>query len=81
LSIQPLDKLKPLTQSLGIEVGLIATQPTQAQAAADMFIDAGIQAILNFSPIKLRRPEHCLMENVDFTVRLDNLAYHLSRVG
>lgn len=79
LSIQPLDKLKPLTQSLGIEVGLIATQPIQAQAAADMFIDAGIKAILNFSPIKLRQPERCLMENVDFTVSLDNLAYHLNK--
>jgi len=81
LIIQPVDKLEPLTASLGIEVGVIATQPSQAQAVADRFVDVGIKAVLNFSPIKLRRPEHCLMENVDFTVRLDNLAYHLSRVG
>jgi len=81
LIIQPVDKLEPLTASLGIEVGVIATQPSQAQAVADRFVDVGIKAVLNFSPIKLRRPEHCLMENVDFTVRLDNLAYHLSKVG
>ena len=80
LIIQPMNKLKSLTQSLGIEVGVIATQPTQAQAVADMFIDVGIKAILNFSPIKLRQPERCLMENVDFTVSLDNLAYHLNKV-
>ena len=65
---------------MGIEVGVIATQPTQAQVVADMFVDVGIKAILNFSPIKLRQPEHCLMENVDFTVSLDNLAYHLNKV-
>jgi len=81
LIIQPVDKLELLTASLGIEVGVIATQPSHAQAVADRFVDVGIKAVLNFSPIKLRRPEHCLMENVDFTVRLDNLAYHLSKVG
>lgn len=79
LIIQAMDQLAPLTQSLGIEVGVIATAPSQAQAVADMFVKAGIKAILNFSPIKLRQPEHCLMENVDFSVRLDNLAYHLSQ--
>ena len=52
----------------------------QAQVVADMFIDVGIRAILNFSPFKLRQPENCLMENVDFTVSLDNLAYHLNKV-
>jgi redox-sensing transcriptional repressor len=81
LIIQSLDKLEPLTPSLGIEVGVIATQPSQAQTVADRFVDVGIKAILNFSPIKLRQPERCLMENVDFSVRLDNLAYHLSKVG
>ena len=76
LIIQAVDHLAPLTESLGIEVGVIATASAQAQAVTDMFVDAGIKAILNFSPIKLRQPENCLMENVDFSVRLDNLAYH-----
>lgn len=79
LTVQPLDELKTLTRSLGIEVGVIATQPSKAQAAAELFIEAGIRAILNFSPIQLRQPERCLMENVDFTVHLDNLAYHLNK--
>ena len=79
LTIQPLDKLKSLALTLGIEIGVIAAHPPQAQAAADLFIEAGIKAILNFSPIQLRQPEHCLMENVDFSVHLDNLAYYLNK--
>ena len=79
LTIQSLDKLKSVTLTLGIEIGVIAAHPSQAQAAADLFIEAGIKAILNFSPIQLRQPEHCLMENVDFSVHLDNLAYHLNK--
>ena len=79
LTIQPLDKLKSMTRDLGIEIGVITAPPSQAQAVADLFIEAGIKAILNFSPIQLRQPELCLMENVDFTVNLDNLAYHLNK--
>jgi redox-sensing transcriptional repressor len=80
LIIQSVENLKTLTQDLGIEVGVIATQPSQAQAAADMLIETGIKAILNFSPVQLRQPKGCLLENVDFSVKLDDLAYHLSKV-
>jgi redox-sensing transcriptional repressor len=81
LIIQPVSEIKPLTQSLGIEVGVIATHSSGAQEIANLFIDAGIRAVLNFSPFQVRQPEHCLVENVDFTVTLDNLAYYLSKVS
>ena len=80
LIIQSVEKLKPLTQELGIEVGVIAAQPSQAQGAADILLKAGIKAIINFSPVQLRQPEGCLLENVDFSVKVDDLAYHLSKV-
>jgi redox-sensing transcriptional repressor len=47
---------------------------------ADNLLEAGIKAIINFSPVQLRQPEGCLLENVDFSVKLDDLAYHLSKV-
>jgi redox-sensing transcriptional repressor len=80
LIIQSPEKLKPLIQELGIELGVIATQPSQAQSVADNLLEAGIKAIINFSPVQLRQPEGCLLENVDFSVKLDDLAYHLSKV-
>ncbi|UCF56558.1 MAG: redox-sensing transcriptional repressor Rex [Deltaproteobacteria bacterium] len=80
LIIQSVQNIKPLTQELGIELGVITTPPAQAQAAADILINAGIKAILNFSPVQVRQPEGCLLENVDFTVKIDDLAYHLSKI-
>ena len=77
LVIQPMSMLGPLTVSLEIEVGLIATPPSKAQNTADRLVEAGVKAILNFSPIQLRQPANILVENVDFTVSLDNLAYFL----
>lgn len=81
LTIQPIDKIKPLTKELGIEIGVITTSPLQAQTVADLFFEAGIMAILNFSPIHLRKPDCCLVQNVDFTLNLDHLAYQLSKGG
>ena len=80
LIIKPVKNLKELAQELGIEIGVITTPASRAQRVADMLMDAGIKAILNFSPIQVRKPECCLVQNVDFTVNLDNLAFYLSKV-
>jgi redox-sensing transcriptional repressor len=79
LVIQAVESIEAASQELGIEIGVITTPPEQAQNAADRLIKAGINAILNFSPIQVRQPVGCLVENVDFSVRLDDLAYHLSK--
>ena len=79
LIIQSVKDLEPLVKELGIELGVITTPASQAQGVADLLIKAGIKAILNFSPIQVRQPKGCLVENVDFSVALDDLAYHLSK--
>ncbi|MBW1887008.1 MAG: redox-sensing transcriptional repressor Rex [Deltaproteobacteria bacterium] len=81
LLIQPVIKVKELTQELRIEIGVITTPSSRAQGVADMLIEAGIKVILNFSPIQVRKPECCLVQNVDFTVNLDNLAFYLKKVN
>lgn len=81
LIIRSVTDIERLIQELGIEVGVITTPPSQARGVADMLVEVGIRAILNFAPIQVRQTEHCLVVNVDFTVNLDNLAYHLSKIG
>jgi redox-sensing transcriptional repressor len=79
LIVQPLGELVETAERLKIELGVITAGPREAQLISDMFAEAGVKAILNFSTIQLRQPECCLVENIDFTVHLDNLAYHLSK--
>ena len=81
LVIQPLSMIKQATKELRIEIGVITTDAMEAQRIADLFFEAGIMAVLNFSPVHLRKPECCLVENVDFTLNLDHLAYELNRIG
>ncbi|MFP3867450.1 MAG: redox-sensing transcriptional repressor Rex [Desulfobacteraceae bacterium] len=76
--IYHIDEMGRLIPEQEVEIGVIATPANQAQNAARRLIDAGVKAILNFAPIQIQVPEGFIIENVDFTVKLDNLAYHLT---
>ena len=76
--IHHVDDLDQVVKEAGAELGVIATPAGKAQQVAQRLIQAGVKAILNFAPIQLQVPEGMAVENVDFTVKLDNLAYNLT---
>jgi len=76
--IHHMDEMEKVVREKGVEIGVVATQAAKAQMAAMRLIAAGVKAVLNFAPIQLQVPEGMAVENVDFTVKLDNLAYNLT---
>ena len=50
-----------------------------AQNVVNTVVEAGIRAILNFSPGTLRVPEHVKLKSVDLTVSLEGLSFYLAR--
>jgi redox-sensing transcriptional repressor len=77
LVIKDIRNLKQTVKELNIEIGVIATPPSVAQGIADIFLASRVNAILNFSPTQIHVPETCLVENIDFTIKLDILTYKL----
>jgi redox-sensing transcriptional repressor len=73
-----IDRLQEVAKERKIEIGLIATPPTEAQHVADLLVKAGVRGILNFAPVQITVPEGYLVKDVFFTTVLDNLAYLLS---
>jgi redox-sensing transcriptional repressor len=41
-------------------------------------VEAGIQAILNFSPLILQVPTHVVVNNVNLAIELENLTYFIT---
>jgi len=80
LVIEPVSGLEQRVRELRIQIGVITTPPDSAQRVADQLMDFGLRGILNFSPTQVKVPEGCIVENVDFAVRFENLAYYLSKV-
>ena len=80
LIIEPVGKIREIVAQLDIEIGLVTTPPQMAQRVSNILFDSGVKAILNFAPIHIRAPECCIVENVDFSVKLEHLAYHIERL-
>ncbi len=80
LRIQHPRELKEAARKKDIRIGVIATPGPEAQAVANQLIEAGINAILNFSRTQIHSPENCMVENIDFTIRLDILTYRLKNL-
>ena len=78
LVIEHVERFEDLVKERDVEIGIIAVPPANAQSVANQLILAGINGILNFSPIQIQVPDCCRVENVDFSIKLDNLAYHIS---
>ena len=78
LVVQSIDVLAEESQKAGVEIGVISTPATKAQEVANRLVEANVRAILNFAPVHIQAPQGFCVENVDFTVKLDNLAYHLT---
>jgi redox-sensing transcriptional repressor len=77
LKVKDIRELNETVEELNIEIGVITTPTSAAQGVADLFLKAQVNAILNFSPTRIRVPDCCLVENIDFTVKLDILTYRV----
>ena len=71
-------RLNEKVRELGIEIGILTTPPERTQRATQHLIDAGVRAILNYTPARLRVPEGVHVEYVDFFHSLYTLSLNLS---
>jgi redox-sensing transcriptional repressor len=78
LKVRDINSLREDVEELDIKIGVITAPAAAAQRIADLFLEAEVNALLNFSPTRIVVPECCLVENIDFTVKLDMLTYKLS---
>lgn len=65
-----LEKFADLTERLGVHIAILTVPEEQANSAAALAVEAGIQAIWNFTATKLIVPEHVVVERVDLAASL-----------
>lgn len=77
--IRNLKDLDKLVERERVEIAMIAVPAPAAQAVVDLVVEAGVRAVLNFSPDTLRVPKGTKLKNVDLTVSLESLSFFLAR--
>lgn len=77
VSISSVSDLPKLAESLGIEIAVLAVPGDAAPEAARLCFEAGIPAILNFTPARIAPPAGAFVKNVDLRVNLETLSFYV----
>lgn len=78
-TIRHLDDFAAATAADPPAIGVIATPASDAQPTADLLVQAGVGAILNFAPRVLTVPARVLLRYVDLSIELQVMSFYLSR--
>jgi redox-sensing transcriptional repressor len=79
--IHDIDDLRKIVRRDAIRIAVIAVPASAAQHVLNLVVDAGITAVLNFSPGTLAVPPEVKLKSVDLTVSLESLSFFLAQGG
>lgn len=63
----------------GIQIAIVAVPSESAQTVTDQLVAAGIKAILNFAPARIKVPRDVRLKNVDLSIELETLSFYLAK--
>ena len=78
LLVEDAERLGEIVSQRQVEIGVITTPPAAAQSVCDRMVEAGLAAILNFAPIRVKAPEGVLVKSVDLKIFLEELSFFLA---
>ncbi len=74
-------KLVQTVRRKKVKIAVVTVPAAAAQSVAELLVEAGVTAILNFAPAQLTVPEGVKVQNVDLSVLLKTLSYHTVRTA
>jgi len=70
-------ELEVFIQQKNVKLAILCVPAEQAQSVVNRLVAAGIQGILNFSPVLLEVTEEVTVNNVDLALELEHLGYFI----
>lgn len=64
-------------QESGIKIAMITVPATHAQEVADLLVQAGVKALLNYAPLNLTVPAGVRVQHIDPAIHLQRMTYYL----
>ncbi|MCK9526806.1 MAG: redox-sensing transcriptional repressor Rex [Limnochordia bacterium] len=80
IPVYGLEDIPSQIKEKGLKIVIITVPAQNAQEVVNLFVEAGIQGILNFAPIKLRAPDQIHVVDTDVSLELQRLAYYVPKV-
>ena len=78
IKVLHVSKLHNMIRRMGIKIGILTVPGSEAQELSDLMTRAGVKAIWNFSPIKIKAPEDVIVQHENLASSLVVLSKRLS---
>jgi len=78
ITVYDVKRIERVVREKGIDVAVIAVPARAAQTVLNQLMAAGIKAVLNFAPARLRVRHGVKLKTVDLTTSLESLSYFLA---
>ena len=79
LAIYAVSEMVDFVSRHDVDIAVLAVPAGVAQQVLDQVAAAGIQAVLNFVPARLKVPKGVRIQTVDLKVQVEGLVFHLPR--
>ncbi|MGO3733164.1 MAG: redox-sensing transcriptional repressor Rex [Vagococcus sp.] len=76
VKVEDLSKMDELIKKEGITTAIMTVPSDKSQSVIDDIVDAGVTAVLNFAPKRLRVPHNVQVQYIDLTTELQTLIYY-----
>jgi len=77
--IFPVRDLAREVRARAIQIAIVAVPAEAAQTVTDELVAAGIKAVLNFAPARIRVPRDVRLKDVDLSIELETLSFYLAK--
>jgi redox-sensing transcriptional repressor len=81
LPVQSVPELADRIRDFRAELGIVTVPLEAAQEVGEALAAAGVRGILNFAPMVLQLDPQIVTVNVDLTIQLEQLAFHVQASG
>ena len=72
-----MEEMRDFVERKNVKMAILAVPASHAQEVANILVESGVQAILNFSPTVLQVPDQVTVNSVDLALELESLSYFI----
>ena len=77
IPILPISQLAAFVKEQEIQVAVLAVPESAAAGILDQLAAAGVQGVLNFSPVQLKAGTALFVQNINIAFEIENLFYYV----
>ncbi|NLB66216.1 MAG: redox-sensing transcriptional repressor Rex [Lentisphaerae bacterium] len=75
IPILPVDRMPDFVKKHEVGIAILSVPEAAAATTFDQLAEAGIQGVVNFTPVQLKAPHPLLVQNINIALEIENLFY------